>query len=176
MADETADRKKVEDDYADARREIALKDKQLQDARVALTQEQNSHLETKKEKDGTQKQLNQTQDRYSAEVADRTHFETLSVQLKEKMEFDKQRFEQEKCDYSNRISDLGTALKMAEERIHEHNVIDEDMANQLAKVKLQNEADFSLFKQESELDFQNRVSVFLHTVYFSLIGTILQNF
>ena len=164
MVNETADRKKVEDDYADAQREIALKDKQLEDARVTLTQEQNSHLETKKEKDGTQKQLNQTQDHYNAEAADRTHFETLSVQLKEKMEFDKQRFEQEKCDYSNRISDLGTALKMAEERIHEHNVIDEDMANQLAKVKLQSEADFSLFKQESELDFQNRVSIFLNII------------
>ena len=172
MADENTGRKKVENWYADAQRVIADKDKQLEEAKVAITQEQNSHLETQKEKESLQKQLTETQDLYNAEAATRGHFENLSNQLKDKLDFDRQRFEQEICDYLNRIKDLEAALKAAEERIHEHNLIDEDLANQLAKVKSQCDADLQRYKQESQLNFDNSVSILSMT--FCLIAIVLK--
>ena len=163
MLDETTNRKKAENCYADAQRVIADKEKQLEEVRVTLTQEQNSHLETKKEKESLQTQLKQTQDLYNSEATARGYFENLSSQLKEKLNFDRQRFEHEICNYANRIADLEACLKAAEERIHEHNLIDEDLASQLAKVKSQSEANFHRFKEESELNYRNSVSIFGHT-------------
>ena len=170
LADETTTRKKVENLCGDAQRVIAEKDRQLEEANVAITMEQNAHLDTKKEKESLQNQLSQTQDLYSAEAAARGDFENLCSQLKDKLEFDRQRYEQELWDLTNRCQDIETALRMAEERIHEHNIIDEDLAMQLAKVKSQSQAELKRYQEEAQMNFQNSVSFNLHMTWLSATG------
>ena len=57
----------------------------------------------------------------------------------------------------NRLADAHHSLQILEDRLHEHNLLDENMANMLAKVRMQSEAELRRFKEESELMYQNGV-------------------
>lgn len=58
----------------------------------------------------------------------------------------------------SRLADAHHSLQILEDRLHEHNLIDENMANMLAKVRMQSEAELRRFKEESELVYQNGVT------------------
>lgn len=90
LAEETSARKKIENALADAHRVIADKEAQLQDARVTTTQHQNAHMDTKRDRDGLQSALTQTQQALDVEVAARADLQTLANQLKEKLNFQQQ--------------------------------------------------------------------------------------
>ena len=90
MAEETSARKKTENALADAHRVIAEKEALLQDARVTTTQHQNAHMDTKRDRDGLQSALTQTQQALDVEVAARADMQTLANQLKEKLNFQQQ--------------------------------------------------------------------------------------
>lgn len=72
---------------ADAQRVIADKEALLQDARVTATQHQNSHMDTKRDRDSLQAALTQTQQALDVEVAAKADLQTLANQLKEKLNF-----------------------------------------------------------------------------------------
>lgn len=90
LAEETSARKKTENALADAHRVIAEKEALLQDARVTTTQHQNAHMDTKRDRDGLQSALTQTQQALDVEVAARADLQTLANQLKEKLNFQQQ--------------------------------------------------------------------------------------
>lgn len=90
LAEETSARKKTENALADAHRVIADKEALLQDARVTATQHQNSHMDTKRDRDSLQSALTQTQQAFDVEVAGKADLQTLANQLKEKLGFQQQ--------------------------------------------------------------------------------------
>ena len=56
-----------------------------------------------------------------------------------------------------RLDEADRTILMAEERLHEHNIIDENLSAMLAKVKMHSEAELRRFKEESEISYQNGV-------------------
>ena len=62
----------------------------MQDARVTTTQHQNAHMDTKRDRDGLQAALTQTQQALDVEAAARADLQTLANQLKEKLSFQQQ--------------------------------------------------------------------------------------
>lgn len=57
-----------------------------------------------------------------------------------------------------RLNEADQTIILAEERLHEHNIIDENLAAMLAKVKLHSQHELRRFKEESEISHQNSVS------------------
>ena len=58
----------------------------------------------------------------------------------------------------SRLDEADRTILLAEERLHEHNIIDENLSAMLAKVKMHSEAELRRFKEESEISYQNGVS------------------
>ena len=56
-----------------------------------------------------------------------------------------------------RLDEADRTILLAEERLHEHNIIDENLSAMLAKVKLHSEAELRRFKEEAEISYQNGV-------------------
>ncbi|KAJ7382979.1 Intermediate filament tail domain-containing protein [Desmophyllum pertusum] len=160
LAEETSARKKTENALADAHRVIADKEALLQDARVTTTQHQNAHMDTKRDRDGLQSALTQTQQALDVEVAARADLQTLANQLKEKLNFQQLLHEKELHEMRCRLDEAERTILLAEERLHEHNIIDENLSSMLAKVKLNSEAELRRFKEEAELSYHNGMNQF----------------
>ncbi|XP_078348214.1 lamin-B1.S-like isoform X3 [Oculina patagonica] len=158
LAEETSARKKTENALADAHRVIADKEALLQDARVTTTQHQNAHMDTKRDRDGLQSALTQTQQALDVEIAARADLQTLANQLKEKLNFQQQLHEKELHEMRCRLDEAERTILLAEERLHEHNIIDENLSSMLAKVKLHSEAELRRFKEEAEISYHNGMS------------------
>ena len=56
-----------------------------------------------------------------------------------------------------RLDEADRIILLAEERLHEHNIIDENLSAMLAKVKVHSEAELRRFKEESEISYQSGV-------------------
>ena len=75
-----------------------------------------------------------------------------------------------------RLDDAERTILLAEERLHEHNIIDENLSAMLAKVKLHSDAELRRFKEEAEISYHNGVStkksfnVNFYITYISLSG------
>jgi len=158
LGEETSARKKTENALADAHRVIAEKEVLLQDARVTTTQHQNAHMDTKRDRDGLQSALTQTQQALDVEVAARADLQTLANQLKEKLNFQQQLHEKELHEMRCRLDEAERTILLAEERLHEHNIIDENLSAMLAKVKLHSEVELRRFKEEAEISYHNGVN------------------
>lgn len=69
-----------------------------------------------------------------------------------------------------RLDEADKTILLAQERLHEHNIIDENLSAMLAKVKMQSEAELRRFKEESEISYQNGVwTVTRYCCYFSFL-------
>lgn len=84
---ESSIRKKTENALADAHRIIAEKEAQIQEARVATTQQMNAHEDTKRDRDNVASSLIKTQHDLESESAARANLETIVNQLREKLKF-----------------------------------------------------------------------------------------
>lgn len=155
LGEETSARQKLENALADAQRVIAEKEALLQDARVTTTQHQNAHMDTKRDRDGLQTALTQTQQALDTEVAARADLQTLANQLRDKLNFQQQLHEKELHEMRCRLDDAERTILLAEERLHEHNIIDENLSAMLAKVKLHSDAELRRFKEEAEISYHN---------------------
>jgi len=162
LADEINLRKKLENSLADAQRIIAEKETQLSDLKITITQHQNAHLDTQKDRDGLHSALTQTQQAYDTEVVARGDLQSLANQLREKLDFERTIHDRELQEMKNRLADAHHSLQILEDRLHEHNLLDENMANMLAKVRMQSEAELRRFKEESELMYQNGIQQVKH--------------
>lgn len=78
-------------------------------------------------------------------------------------------------ELKNRLADAHNSLRIAEERLHDHNLLDDNMAGMIAKVKAQSEAEMRRFKDEFEIGYQNSVCWFCIYVYF-LLTSLLNSF
>jgi hypothetical protein len=64
---------------------------------------------------------------------------------------------QELQDYRYRLAELERALLLAEERLHEHNIVDENLSAMLAQLKLHSDEQLRRYKHESECSYQSHV-------------------
>ena len=90
LADEINLRKKLENSLADAQRVIAEKESQLNECRITITQHQNAHLDTQKDRDSLHSALTSTQQAYDTETVARSDLHNLANQLREKLDFERQ--------------------------------------------------------------------------------------
>lgn len=65
--------------------------------------------------------------------------------------------QQELYEMRSRLDEADRIILLAEERLHEHNIIDENLSAMLAKVKLHSEAELRRFKEESDISYQSGV-------------------
>ncbi|XP_065070387.1 lamin-B1.S-like isoform X2 [Rhopilema esculentum] len=162
LADEINLRKKLENTLADAQRVIAEKETHLQDARITISQHQNAHLDTQKDRDSLHTALTETQNAYDTEAIARNDLQSLADQLREKLDFERQVHDREIRELKSHLADAHQSLRVMEDRLHEHNLLDDNMANMLAKVRMQSEAELRRFKEESELVYQNGLQQIKH--------------
>lgn len=151
---ESSIRKKTENALADAHRIIAEKEAQIQEARVATTQQMNAHEDTKRDRDNVASSLIKTQHDLESESAARANLETIVNQLREKLKFSEEVHQKEKQDYSYRLGEAERALLLAEERLREHNIIDENLSTMLTQIKLHSDEQLRRYKRESESSYQ----------------------
>ena len=64
---------------------------------------------------------------------------------------------QELQDYRYRLAELERALLLADERLHEHNIVDENLSAMLAQLKLNSDEQLRRYKHESECSYQSHV-------------------
>ena len=64
---------------------------------------------------------------------------------------------QELQDYRYRLAELERALLLADERLHEHNIVDENLSAMLAQLKLHSDEQLRRYKHESECSYQSHV-------------------
>ena len=83
---------------------------------------------------------------------------------------------QELYEMRCRLDEADRTILLAEERLHEHNIIDENLSAMLAKVKMHSEAELRRFKEESEISYQNGVSyhIFASAQYQPLLEESIQ--
>ena len=58
----------------------------------------------------------------------------------------------------NRLAEAERTILQAEQRLREHDIIDENLSAMMAKVKLHGQVELRRFKEESEMSYQNNVS------------------
>ena len=75
----------------------------------------------------------------------------------------------EMAELRARLDEADRTILLAEERLHEHNIIDENLAAMLAKVKLHSQHELRRFKEEAELSHQNIVSTDFSTLESNLV-------
>lgn len=90
LADEINLRKKLENSLADAQRVICERDTCIEDLKITITQHQNAHLDTQKDRDSLHSALTQTQGAYDTETVARSDLQNLANQLREKLDFERQ--------------------------------------------------------------------------------------
>ncbi|CAB3977920.1 lamin-L(I)-like isoform X1 [Paramuricea clavata] len=158
LAEERNLRKKTENELADAYRSLAEKEVQLQEARVVTTQQMNSHEDTKRDRHNVANNLMQTQHDLENESAVRANFEATAQNLRDKLKFDAEVHQKEIQDYRYRLAELERALLLADERLHEHNIVDENLSAMLAQLKLHSDEQLRRYKHESEYSYQSHMT------------------
>ena len=79
----------MENSLADAQRVISERDTIVQDLKITISQHQNAHLDTQKDRDSLHSALTQTQQAYDTETVARSDLQNLSNQLREKLDFER---------------------------------------------------------------------------------------
>ncbi|XP_028397529.1 lamin-B2-like [Dendronephthya gigantea] len=158
LSEERNLRNKAENELADAYRSLAEKEVQLQEARVTTTQQMNSHEDTKRDRHNVANNLIKTQHDLDNESAARANLEATVQSLRDKLKFDSEVHQKELQDYRYRLAELERALLLADERLHEHNIVDENLSSMLAQLKLRSDEQLRRYKHESECSYQSHMT------------------
>jgi len=147
---ETIARKKLENALADAHRYLSEKDVVIHDLRIHIAQHQNALMEANKDRDTLQGNVTTLQCSYDAEATTRADLQAMVDKLTKQINFERDVHEKDLSDLQNRINAADAAIKMAEDRLKEHDIIDDQLANTLAKVKMQAHAELVRFQEDAE--------------------------
>jgi len=151
---ELNNRKKLENAIADAHRLLSEKDSLIQELRITIAQHQNAHLDTTKERDQLADNLSSTQLLLDNESKARADLEASVAKLTDQIEFERQIHEKECMELKNKISAAERAIAIADEKLREHDIVDDNLHNMIAKMRLQTQAEFKRFQEESESAYQ----------------------
>lgn len=158
LTGETSCRKKLENALGDAHRMLNEKEASNQELQLTISEHQNAHVDTQTERDRLQAELtNMTNDRDS-EASQRKELTAANMALDDQITFLENKHAREAADLMSRISAAEAAIKIAEERLKEHDIIDEALANNLKKVKEQAHADLVRYQEEAEHSYKQSLA------------------
>lgn len=155
---ESINRRKLENALADAHRFLSEKDAVIQDLRIHIAQHQNALMEANKDRDTLHGNVTTLQNSYDAEAITRADLQAMVDKLTTQINFERDCHEKDLSDLQNRINAADAAIKMAEDRLKEHDVIDDQLANTLAKVKMQAHAELVRFQEEAEHSYRQSLT------------------
>lgn len=156
--DELNNRKKLENALADAHRLLSEKDSLIQELRITIAQHQNAHLDTTKERDALQSTLTNVQMLCDSESKARADLEATVQKLTDQLNFERQIHDKERMELANKLNAAERAIAIADEKLKEHDIVDDNLHNMIAKMRIQTQAEFKRFQDESESAYQASLS------------------
>ena len=135
---------------ANTHRLIGEKDTAIQDLRIDIAQHQNALMEANEDREALQGNVTTLQSSYDVEATTRADLQAKVEKLTKQINFEGDVHEKDLSELQNRISAADAAIKMAEERLKDHDIIDDQSANTLAKVKMQAHEELMRFQEEAE--------------------------
>lgn len=147
-------RKKLENALADAHRLLSEKDSLIQELRITIAQHQNAHLDTIKDRDAIQATLNAVQTLCDSESKARADLEGSVQKLSDQLNFERQLHDKAVMELNNKCAAAERAIAIADEKLREHDIVDDNLAQTIAKMRMQTQAEFRRFQDESEISYQ----------------------
>lgn len=162
LSQETNSRKKLEVALGDSHRLLNEKEASFQEAQMTISELQHAHVDTQTDRDALRTQLHSITTMYDAEAATRHEREATIQSLTDQMAFADDKHTNEVRDLQHRLRAGEAAIKISEERLKEHDVIDEQLSANMAKVKMQSHDDFVRYTEESEHSFNASLQSMKH--------------
>ena len=162
LTGENFNRRQLEVTVANNHRFIAERDAAIQELRISIAQHQNALMEANTDRDTLQRNVTTLQNSYDAEVVLRTDLQSKVDQLTDKINFERDLHQKDVNDLQSRLNAAEEAIIMAEDRLKEHDVIDDQLANTLAKVKLQAHEELVRFQQEAAHSYGQSLTAIKH--------------
>lgn len=155
LSSETNCRKKLETALGDAHRSVSEKEASYQEAQIANAEIKNAHVDTQTERNTLRADLLTMTGNHDAEAAKRREHGATIQQLEEKYTFAEAQYQQELAELNARLQAADQAIKAQEERLKEHDLIDEKLSTELQNVKKRAHEDFVRYTEDSEHSHQN---------------------
>jgi chromosome segregation ATPase len=153
LLEEVAVRRKLEAALGETHRLLAEKDAAIAELHISLSEHKQGNADLAKEKDGLQAFSSNLQEMHDNEATKRTEVEGKLATLQDQCCFDKEMFNKEIAELQNRVNAADMAIKIAEDRLKEHDMIDDQLAATLAKVKQQSHSELLRFQEEAEYSY-----------------------
>jgi len=151
--DEVAVRKKVEAALGETHRLLSEKDACIAELHISVSEHKQKNADLTKEKDSLTSFNSNLQEMHDNEATKRTEIETKYATLQDQMTFNKEMHAKDMAELNARVNAADMAIKIAEERLKEHDNIDDQLAATLAKVKQQSHAELLRFQEEAEFSY-----------------------
>merc|ERR1711962_1327147 len=102
------------------------------------------------------------QSSYDVEATTRADLQAKVDKLTKQINFERDVLDKDLTELQNRVNSADAAIRMAEERLKDHDIIDDQLANTLAKVKLQAHAELVRFQEEAEHTYRQSLTTVKH--------------
>ncbi|XP_065674695.1 lamin-B1.S [Hydra vulgaris] len=153
-SDEKTTRTKLENALADAHRVLSEKDLLIKELRISIAQHQNAHLDTAKERDELQSTLTTLRVTCEGETKMRIDLEAYVQKLTEQINFERDIHEKDIIDLRNRNAAAERTIEIADQKLREHDLVDEKLQQQIENIKRQTTYDFVQYQEASENSYQ----------------------
>lgn len=153
LLDEVACRKKVEAALGETHRLLSEKDAVIAELHISVSEHKQCNADLTREKDALTSFNSNLQQMHDNEATKRTEIETKYATLQDQASFDKEMHAKDMAELNSRVNAADMAIKIAEERLREHDNIDDQLAATLAKVKQQSHAELLRFQEEAEFSY-----------------------
>jgi len=151
--EEAAEKKKLQVALGESHRIITERDAAIAILHTNISEHKKENADLKKAKDAVDAFAAQLQTMHDNEATKRTDLETQLATARDKANFDREKYTKNIAELESRIRAADMAIKIAEDRLKEHDAIDEQLAGTLAKVKQQSHAEFLRFQEEAEYGY-----------------------
>ncbi|XP_002166919.2 lamin-C [Hydra vulgaris] len=152
--EEKTTRTKLENALADAHRVLTEKDALLQELHISIAQHQNAHLDTAKERDELQSQNTSLKVTCDSESKMRIDLEAYVQKLTEQINFEREIHEKDVIDLRNRNAAAERTIEIADQKLREHDLVDEKLQQQIENIRRQTTYDFIQYQEASENSYQ----------------------
>lgn len=153
LLEEVAVRRKLEAALGETHRLLAEKDATISELHISVSEHKQANADLAREKDGLQAFSSNLQEMHDNEATKRTEVESKLATLQDQCSFDKEMFNKEINELQSRVHAADMAIKIAEERLKEHDIIDDQLAAALVKVKQQSHSELLRFQEEAEYSY-----------------------
>jgi len=158
LGEETTNRKKLENALADAHRLLSEKDSCIQDCRITIAQVQNALVEVQKDRDDLRSGFTQSQITAETEAKARKDLEAQCTKLNDELNFRQQISEKEMMELSNKLLAAERAIELADEELKKHEDVDDNLANMIAKIRIDTQHEIQRYQQEAETNYQQSIA------------------